>query len=171
MASLSRQLFIQAGCPARLFRAERALDLAAAWFHGEGDSTVCSVSEFQQAVDGFLRDLVEAVNIHHGDDAVQVENIFSCRCDGFRTSRAAGGRPVWLPSALDAARIADSGAAMVMCIRIEDMDSDPAAGSHRGQCMRCGSPVWIAPSSRVIIEEQSRPVLCIQCASTEPRIE
>lgn len=143
----------------------------AALFGGEGNSTVFPVNEFQQAVDGFLGDFADAVTTRRSRKHVPLEDLFSCRCDGFRRSRAVRGHPVWLQSAIDPARTPDLNAAPVICIRVGDMPSDPAAGSLQGQCMRCGTPVWIAPSSRVIIEEQSNPVLCMQCAADESHSE
>lgn len=138
----------------------------AALFDGEGESTVCQVSGLQRAVDAFLQDLFrQASLLRSAPDSVSAEDFFATRCDAFLCTRAARGQPVRLQEAAGPSGIPDANAPRVICIRIADMEGSPVPGSVRARCQRCASPVWISRSSRVMIEETSNPLFCIQCAT------
>ncbi len=139
----------------------------AALIDGEGISAVLPVSDFQPAAARFLQECFAAVDSHRsGKPAVTAAGFFEARCNVFRVARAAQEHPVWLQSAADPNRKPSADAAMVVCARVADLSAAHVPGSIQGHCLHCGLPVWISPSSRVLIEEQSNPVCCAPCASS-----
>jgi len=139
----------------------------AALVDGEGISAVLPVGDFQPCADRFLQECLAAVDSHrHSNRPVSAAAFFEARCNVFRVARAAQVAPVWLQSAADPNRKPSAEASMVICARVAEMSAAHVAGSIQGHCFHCGAPVWISPTSRVLIEEQSNPICCVQCASS-----
>lgn len=140
----------------------------AALIDGEGISTVLPVSDFQPAADRFLQECLAAIDSHRsGKRPVSAAAFFEARCNIFRVARAAQAEPVWLQSAADPNRKPSADAPMVVCARVADMSAAHVSGSIQGHCLHCGAPIWISPTSRVLIEEQANPVCCVQCSSSQ----
>jgi hypothetical protein len=151
-------------------RADDDILRVAVLFDGEGESTVTSVRELRQAVDGFLEGILHLFETMSSVSFVVSGlrlDFFESACKGFQNARAAQEHVGWLQSAADPTRIPDMNAEKVVCVRTYDMEETPVQGSIRGECMRCGQLLWIAPSSCVTIEECSSPVVCRQCAASQ----
>lgn len=53
--------------------------------------------------------------------------------------------------------------AAIVAVRCCDMQF-PARGAERANCSKCLTPVWVAPSSRKLMEARGiMPLYCIQC--------
>lgn len=59
---------------------------------------------------------------------------------------------------------------LLVCMPIEDMQGDPVQGSVQMWCDECGTSIWVAPSSRTLLDKEDPFLLvCTGCALKETR--
>lgn len=55
---------------------------------------------------------------------------------------------------------------LLICVRVLEMDVEPAKGSIQMACTECGSAIWVAASSQdMLVKGGPYKVICMQCAS------
>lgn len=55
---------------------------------------------------------------------------------------------------------------LLICVRVLEMDVEPATGSVQMACTECGSAIWVAASSQdMLVAGGPYKIICMQCAS------
>jgi len=57
---------------------------------------------------------------------------------------------------------------LLVCMPVKEMEGEPVAGSVAMLCDECGAAIWVAPSSRALLDRGDPFLLaCTQCALKE----
>ena len=56
---------------------------------------------------------------------------------------------------------------LLICVRVVEMQAEPAQGSAEMQCSECNAPIWVARSSRdMLVTGGGCKLICMQCAAS-----
>lgn len=55
---------------------------------------------------------------------------------------------------------------LLICVRVMEMQAEPAQGSMEMQCSECNAPIWVARSSQdMLVTGGGYKLICMQCAA------
>lgn len=54
---------------------------------------------------------------------------------------------------------------LLICVRVLEMEVEPAQGSAAMHCSECDAPIWVAPSSQEMLTGGACKLVCMQCAA------